>query len=271
MECPKESPYGCDLPRFSAKDFLARLRGACGYGDLHKASYGKHSVGLSTTLFNRGTTCGACYEIRCVDHILWCVLGSPSVIVTATDFCPPNYGLSVDYADIIPVQYKRVKCERSGGMKFTMSGSSHFYQVLITNVGQEGEVFAVKVKGSRTGWIPMARNWGMNWHCNVNLQHQPLSFEVTSSTGKTLASYNVAPSNWQFGQTFQGKQPFHLSCCQYSKLLLKSTKPTIISLTPHAKQINQPKPANGIANDCTNKAKTNHNHSSVSKLQPFTN
>lgn len=27
MECPKESPYGCDLPRFSAKDFLARLRG----------------------------------------------------------------------------------------------------------------------------------------------------------------------------------------------------------------------------------------------------
>ncbi|XP_050908619.1 expansin-A20, partial [Lathyrus oleraceus] len=272
------------------------IEGACGYGDLHKASYGKHSVGLSTTLFNRGTTCGACYEIRCVDHILWCVLGSPSVIVTATDFCPPNYGLSVDYggwcnfprqhfelsqpafseiaktkADIIPVQYKRVKCERSGGMKFTMSGSSHFYQVLITNVGQEGEVFAVKVKGSRTGWIPMARNWGMNWHCNVNLQHQPLSFEVTSSTGKALASYNVAPSNWQFGQTFQGKQPFHLSCCQYSKLLLKSTEPTIISLTPHAKQINQPKPANGIVNDCTNKAKTNHNHSSVSKLQPFTN
>ncbi|KAI5411965.1 expansin-A20 [Lathyrus oleraceus] len=216
-----------------AKDTEGSLitEGACGYGDLHKASYGKHSVGLSTILFNRGTTCGACYEIRCVDHILWCVLGSPSVIVTATDFCPPNYGLSVDYggwcnfprqhfelsqpafseiaktkADIIPVQYRRVKCERSGGMKFTMSGSSHFYQVLITNVGQEGEVFAVKVKGSRTGWIPMARNWGMNWHCNVNLQHQPLSFKVTSSTGKTLASYNVAPSNWQFGQTFQGKQ-----------------------------------------------------------------
>jgi hypothetical protein len=87
-----------------------------------------------------------------------------------------------------------------------MSGSSHFYQVLITNVGLEGEVFAVKVKGSRTGWIPMARNRGMNWHCNVNLQHQPLSFEVTSSTGKTLTSYNVAPQNWQFGQTFQGKQ-----------------------------------------------------------------
>ena len=106
--------------------------GACGYGDLHKASYGKYSAGLSTILFNRGSTCGACYEIRCVDHILWCMMGSPSIVVTATDFCAPNYGLSVDYggwcnfprehfemsqaafaeiakrkADIVPVQYRR--------------------------------------------------------------------------------------------------------------------------------------------------------------------
>ncbi|KAF7805919.1 expansin-A16 [Senna tora] len=208
--------------------------GACGYGDLHRASYGRYSAGLSTILFNRGSICGACYEIRCVDHILWCLMGSPSVVLTATDFCPPNYGLSNDYggwcnfprehfemseaafaeiakrkADIVPVQYRRVKCQRSGGLKFTMAGSSHFYQVLITNVGLDGEVVAVKVKGSRTGWIPMARNWGQNWHCNVNLQRQPLSFEVTISGGRTLTSYNVAPVNWKFGQTFEGKQFLH--------------------------------------------------------------
>ena len=100
----------------------------------------------------------------------------------------------------------RVKCQRSGGLKFTMTGSSHFYQVLITNVGLDGEVVAVKVKGSRTGWIPMARNWGQNWHCSVNLQGQPLSFEVTIIGGRTLTSYNVAPAKWQFGQTFEGKQ-----------------------------------------------------------------
>lgn len=106
--------------------------GACGYGDLHKASYGKYSAGLSTMLFNRGSTCGGCFELRCVDHILWCLPGSPSVILTATDFCPPNYGLSSDYggwcnfpkehfemseaafgeiaakrADLVPVQYRR--------------------------------------------------------------------------------------------------------------------------------------------------------------------
>ena len=114
------------LPLFNVAD------GACGYADLHKATYGKHSAGLSSMLFNRGSTCGACFEVRCVDHILWCLQGSPSVILTATDFCPPDYGLSEDYggwcnfpkehfemseaafteiaekkADIVPVQHRR--------------------------------------------------------------------------------------------------------------------------------------------------------------------
>ncbi|XP_023529777.1 expansin-A16-like isoform X2 [Cucurbita pepo subsp. pepo] len=205
--------------------------GACGYGDLHKIRYGKHSAGLSSMLFNGGSTCGACFELRCVDHILWCLEGSPTVILTATDFCPPNDGLSSDYggwcnfpkkhfemskaafteiaekkADIVPVQYRRVRCDRSGGLRFTVSGNSRFFQVLITNVGMDGELVAVKVKGSRTGWIPLARNWGQNWQSNVNLHGQPLSFEVTSSSGRALTSYGVAPGNWQFGQTFEGKQ-----------------------------------------------------------------
>ncbi|XP_050224833.1 expansin-A20 [Mercurialis annua] len=213
------------------QDDSITIEGACGYEDVHNASFDKYGAGISRMLFNRGSSCGACFEVRCVDHILWCLQGSPSVVLTATDFCPPNYGLSADYggwcnfpnqhfemsegafaeiahrkADIVPVQYRRVKCERKGGLRFTMSGNDHFYQVLISNVGGDGEVVGVKVKGSRTGWIPMARNWGQNWQSNVNLIGQPLSLEVTTSSGKTLTSYNVAPPNWKFRQTFEGKQ-----------------------------------------------------------------
>nr|WKJ30320.1 expansin 12 [Agave angustifolia] len=206
--------------------------GACGYGDLNQSGYGKNTAAaVSEALFARGQACGGCFEVRCVDHILWCKQGSPSVVVTATDFCAPNYGLAGDYggwcnyprehfdmsklaflriavaeADIVPVQYRRVQCERYGGVRFTVSGNSYFHQVLITNVASDGEVAAVKVKGARTGWIPMARNWGQNWQCNAELRGQPLSYEVANSGGRMVTSYNVAPSNWHFGQTFEGKQ-----------------------------------------------------------------
>ncbi|KAJ0989784.1 hypothetical protein J5N97_008140 [Dioscorea zingiberensis] len=189
------------------------------------------STGVSGALFDRGKACGACYELRCVDHIRWCLLGSPSIVVTATDFCAPNYGRPGDFggwcnfprdhfemslfsfpqiarmeADIVPVQYRRVKCERSGGVRFRVAGSSYFFEVLISNVGLDGEVVAVKVKGSQTAWLPMARNWGQNWQCNAALRGQSLSFELTSSGGRSLTSFSVAPPHWLYGQTFEGKQ-----------------------------------------------------------------
>lgn len=97
-------------------------------------------------------------------------------------------------------------CERDGGIRFTIAGSSHFHQVLITTVGSDGFVTAVKVKGSRTGWIPIARNWGQNWQCDADLRGQPLSFEVTDSEGRTPTSYSIAPSDRRCRQTFEGKQ-----------------------------------------------------------------
>lgn len=71
-----------------------------------------------------------------------------------------------------------------------------------------GNTVGVKVKGSKTGWLSMGRNWGQNWHVNALLQNQPLSFELTASDGRTVKSYSVAPKDWTFGQSFQGKQ-FH--------------------------------------------------------------
>ncbi|KAM7280435.1 hypothetical protein ACFE04_007569 [Oxalis oulophora] len=206
------------------------MQGACGYGDLFQQGYGLETAALSTQLFNGGLSCGSCFEIKCKDSN-WCKPNAGSIKITATNFCPPRYPATFDAwcnppqkhfdlsmkmflniaeykGGIVPVRYRRVMCTKQGGVKFQISGNPYWLEVLVYNVAGPGDVQLVKVKGSNTNWIQMVRNWGVNWTSGEGLVGQRLSFQVTTSDGRTRRYYDVVPENWQYGSTYQGEANF---------------------------------------------------------------
>ncbi|KAJ4964711.1 hypothetical protein NE237_016560 [Protea cynaroides] len=219
---------------YGGSDASGTMGGACGYGNLYSTGYGTSTTALSSVLFNDGASCGQCFKIKCdyKSDTKWCINGQ-SVIVTATNLCPPNTDLPNDNGGwcnpplehfdmsqpawekigiykggIIPVFFQRVPCNRQGGTRFTIGGDSNFKLVLIHNVGGSGTIRAAWIKGSETDWKAMTRNWGANWQFDTKLEGQSLSFKVTTDDEETRLFPDIIPSDWKSGQTFSSEVQF---------------------------------------------------------------
>nr|ANW72272.1 expansin 11 [Tradescantia hirsutiflora] len=109
---------------------------------------------------------------------------------------------------IVPVIYQRVPCTKTSGVRFTINGNDYFELVLVYNVGGSGAIQSMMIKGTKTNWLPMSRNWGANWQSSAYLSGQKLSFQITLDDGQSLTFWNVTRTKWQFGQTFASKLQF---------------------------------------------------------------
>ena len=110
----------------------------------------------------------------------------------------------------IPLPYTcRVPCVKQGGVRFRINGHDYFNLVLVSNVAAAGSIKSMDVKSSDSDdWMPMARNWGANWHSSANLTDKMLSFRLTNTDRHTLVFNNVVPKGWNFGQSFVSKLQF---------------------------------------------------------------
>eukprot|EP00850_Spirogloea_muscicola_P018530 SM000171S03219 [mRNA] locus=s171:79041:85456:- [translate_table: standard] len=214
---------------YGGADASGTMGGACGYGNLYSSGYGTDTAAASSALFNDGMSCGQCYQLQCVGSSA-CKPGM--ITVTVTNLCPNDFSkpsdaggwcnyprqhfdlsqpayqkIGVYGAGIVPIQYRRVPCLRTGDIMFSMGGNPFYLDVTIKNVGGSGDLSAVWVKGNSGQWRQLSQNWGMQWSADIAVQGQALSFRLQSqTTGQILTVENAVPSSWSPGSTYQAGQ-----------------------------------------------------------------
>ncbi|OIW19033.1 hypothetical protein TanjilG_10594 [Lupinus angustifolius] len=205
--------------------------GNCGYGEtVETPPLSKMISAGGPSIFQGGSGCGACYQVKCTENA---ACSQEPVNVVITDNCPGCTGsasfdlsgtafgamASPGKADqlrnagkLTNAQYKRVSCNFGKSIAFTVdSGSSPYYFAIeIEYENGDGNIVAVELKqGTESNtWVPMFRSWGARWALNPgNPLKPPFSIKLTESgegnNKKSIVADKVIPNDWKPGQVYR--------------------------------------------------------------------
>ncbi|GAY68849.1 hypothetical protein CUMW_267370 [Citrus unshiu] len=208
---------------YGSPDGLGTPAGACGFGAYGKTVNDANVAGVSR-LWNNGTGCGACYQVRCnVPDV--CTDYGVHVVVTDygegddTDFIlsPRAFGRMalVDKSEelytfgVVDVEFLRVPCRFRGyNVKFKVHENSKYPQYLAVSmlyVGGQNDVQAVEIwQEDCKDWVPMRRAFGAVF----DISNPPpgainLRFQVSGSAGLTwVVANNAIPKVWKAGVAY---------------------------------------------------------------------
>lgn len=79
---------------------------------------------------------------------------------------------------------------------------------MVYNVGGDGDISSLAIRGDSSDWISMTQNWGQFWSATAHVVGEKLSFRASLGSGQTLEFGNVADKNWNFGQTYESDNNF---------------------------------------------------------------
>eukprot|EP00475_Leptophrys_vorax_P035451 TRINITY_DN5845_c0_g1_i1.p1 TRINITY_DN5845_c0_g1~~TRINITY_DN5845_c0_g1_i1.p1 ORF type:complete len:251 (-),score=-15.20 TRINITY_DN5845_c0_g1_i1:2-754(-) len=203
--------------------------GSCGYGTAAMSGFSVYTASASTVLYQDGALCGACLQVRCVNSRL-CKPGI-SVPVTVSNLCPAlssggwcdGNKASISLAPavwnaianhpeigVVPVQVKRVLCQRRRGVVFNVTGNPYYIEAMIKNIAGSGDLRRVDISVGGGPWQMMTRNYGAVWAFSGQLLTQKsLSFRLFSrNDNASLAIWNALPPNWVNARNYVSRRNF---------------------------------------------------------------
>ena len=99
----------------------------------------------------------------------------------------------------MPCNYQGAKI----AFKIDKGINPNYFACAVESINGDGDIGSMQLKPANSGWIPMKQSWGATWSANINPATQgPLSFRITTSSGKSIEVDNAVPAKWVKGARY---------------------------------------------------------------------